>query len=318
MTHHAGGGALSRRKAWRGAAVAVIMVTSYGLAACSSTGRTSVSSTTSTAPLSKVSFDQRLHDALPDRIKSGGKLTIVGPPHPPDIIVGSDGQSITGEQADFVPVLEKMWGIKIQQVLASSLATTLTGLQSGRYDMAFVPVKDSRARQATFDLVDWLISADAIMYVKVQRTVGKSTDLCGTRIAAIQSGSTLPDLARLATMCEGLGKSAPVVSTFNDENTEILAMNAGRVDAAAMGLAPALYILTQQVGKNLGLYKAVDLTPLIYTGSVFQKNDPLATVFLDTLKKLAADGVLQEITAKYGQDKALMAEPAINAGTNAT
>jgi polar amino acid transport system substrate-binding protein len=268
--------------------------------------------------LSRVSYDSRLHNALPDKIKSSGTLVIVGPSHPPDIIVGSDGQTITGEQADFVPVLEKMWGVKIQQVLAASLATSLTGLQSGRYDMAFVPIKDSKARQVSFDLVDWLMSADAFMYPKSQKAPTKSTDLCGTRIAAIVGGSLLPDIARLATMCEGIGKSAPIVTTFNDENAEILAMNAGRVDSAAMGLAPALYIQAQQAGKNLAIYKAVDLQPLVYTGSVFPKGSPLANVFLETLKKLAADGVLQEITAKYGQDKALMASPAMNVATNAT
>src|SRR5882757_3870889 len=93
--------------------------------------------------------DEALRAKLPKEILAAGEIVSVNSgSFPPYEIVG-DTRTVTGASADLSEALGELLGVKIRHETVSGLSSILSGIKSGRYQLAEGPVGDFPDREAS-------------------------------------------------------------------------------------------------------------------------------------------------------------------------
>lgn len=273
-------------------------------------------STGSTAAQTQT-LNQTLHDKLPQKIKDAGKVVAVNTgSFPPYTIVSSDHKEVEGAAADFSTALEQVLGVKIEHTTIDGLASVLSGMEAGRYDLDLGPVGDFRERQAQATFVDWVREyvVFAVRKGNPQRIDGLDTT-CGTKIAVQAAGSAEKVIKAQSATCVAEGKPAIEVQSYKDQPSSILAVQSNRADAFFSSQAPLTYFV-QQSGSKLeltGQGKSNGFDDL-FQGAVVPKESPLAGVLLEAFTILHENGTYDAIMTKWGLDQNSLKTPGINLG----
>ena len=259
--------------------------------------------------------DHRLHDRLPAKIRSAGRLVSVNSgSFPPYEIAGSDGRSLTGASADISTALSQLLGVKIDHVTVDGLPSELTGIKAGRYDFAIGPVGDFPDREGAADFVDWV--REFVVFAVPRgnpKHIGSIADTCGLKISVMAGGSAEDVIKKQSSTCTGQGRPAVQVQSYKDQPTSTLAVRSGRADAFFSSQAPLTYFV-QQSGKDLqlaGTGKANGFADL-YQGAVVGKGSPLRGVLLDGLRTLVKNGTYNKVMTKWGLTANILARPDVN------
>ncbi|RRH76242.1 ABC transporter substrate-binding protein [Falsigemmobacter faecalis] len=263
-------------------------------------------------PLSK---NQALHDQLPEKFRTAGKMISVNNgSFPPYEIL--EGQKLNGASADLSDALSEILGVKIEHSTVGGLPARLTGIDAGRFDFALGPVGDFKSRQEANDFVDW-VKEYVVFAVKAGNPAGITSleTACGTRISVMAGGSAERVITRAAEDCEKNGQPKLVVQSFTDQPTSILAVRSGRADAFFSSQAPLSYFVQQSNGElelaGVGQSNGFDD---LFQGAVVQKGSPLGPVLLEGIKLLQESGHYQEIMTRWGLENNMLLEPGINLG----
>jgi len=262
------------------------------------------SAQTATAPL---------FDRLPASVKSAKALKMVGDSFAPYRIVGDDGKTVTGIDADMAKALEPVLGVKIELTIVSNLPAMLAGIDTGRYDLSAGPLLSTKAREERYDIVTWLLSKPAfVLPVAAGRKSSRLEDLCGLRIA-FPAGSAQEEYARKVSERCIASKQAPMeMVPLSDQNATVLAAQSGRADVAGMQLAAALYLQQRNPGKFTIQTDETDGLGILNQGFVIRKNSELSPVLNDALKQIWASGEYGRIMDKWGLTLAKAPEPRLN------
>ncbi|TMV45494.1 transporter substrate-binding domain-containing protein, partial [Thioclava sp. BHET1] len=174
----------------------------------------SASSAFAADPLAAIKMDQALHDRLPAEIKDkGAMISVENGSFPPYTIV--DGAKLDGATADMQQALGKLLGIKITHANVGGLPALLTGINSGRYQMALGPIGDFKSREGSNDFVDWV--KEYVVFAVHKGNPKKITSLdssCGTRIAVMAGGSAERVIQAQSEACTKAGKPAVTVLSY--------------------------------------------------------------------------------------------------------
>jgi polar amino acid transport system substrate-binding protein len=177
-------------------------------------------------------FDQALHDKLPDAIKTAGVINSANTgSFPPYVVVESDG-SVTGATADLADAVGEILGVDIVETTSDGLASVLTGIQAGRYDIDMGPVGDVPERQAQASFVDYV--QEYVVFAVDKGNPKNITGLestCGARIAVQAGGSAERVITAQATTCLSEGKPALEVQSYKDQPSAVLSVQSKRADA---------------------------------------------------------------------------------------
>ncbi|SDT38447.1 ABC transporter substrate-binding protein [Microlunatus soli] len=258
--------------------------------------------------------DPQLRAMLPADIKKSGKLVSVNSgSFPPYLIVGSD-HNTTGASADLLNALGQLWGVKITEKTVDSLPSELTGISSGRYQMAFGPVGDFKERQQSNDFVDYV--QEFVVFAVPKGNPKKITGLesaCGAKIAAQAGGSAEKVIKDQQKKCAAAGKPKLTVMSFKDQPSSILAVQSGRADAFFSSQAPLTYFVKESGGKlELAGTGQQNGFEDLYQGAVVKKDSPLVPLLQQSLQKLHDNGSYDAIMKKWGLEANMIDKPGKN------
>lgn len=265
------------------------------------------------AKIPEQSVNEALRARLPEEIVKAGRMVAVNngsfPPY--EIVTGTE---MSGASADMTDALGQLLGIRIEHATVGGLPALLSGINSGRYQLAFGPVGDFPSREEANDFVDWVKEYVVFAVQKGNPEGIVSLDTaCGKRIAVMAGGSAEKVIKTQAEKCAADGKGAMEVQSFTDQPTSILAVRSRRSDAFFSSQAPLTYFVQQANGQleltGVGQKNGFDD---LFQGAVVPKGSPLGEVLRDGIKELMDNGTYAAIMKKWGLENNMIDAPGIN------
>ncbi len=262
----------------------------------------------------KQAVDPALRARLPAEVLAAGELVSVhSGSFPPYEIVG-DNQGFTGATADLMTALGEVLGVRIRHEVVSGLSSVLSGMKSGRYQLAAGPIGDFPERQAASDFVDW-VQEYVVFAVQAGNPTGIRTlgDTCGKKVAVAAGGSAERVIKAQAEACAQAGKPVLEVQSYPDQPTSVLAVRSRRADAFFSSQAPLTYFAQQSRGQlELAGVGQPNGFENLYQGSVVPKGSALGAVVLDGYRVLFANGAYAAIMKKWGLEANMLKAPGMN------
>ncbi|WP_405457202.1 ABC transporter substrate-binding protein [Streptomyces sp. NBC_00101] len=264
-------------------------------------------------------------DLLPASIRSKGEIKVGSDiAYPPVEFKGEDGKVI-GIDPDLGNALGKVLGVKFT-FQNGTFDTLLTGLRSGRYDLAMSAMTDNKNRQdgvdpetnkkvgEGVDFVDYF-TAGVSIYTRKGDDKGIATwaDLCGKKMV-VQRGTVSHDLAKTeSAKCGSKGKIA--IEAFDNDLEAQTRLRAGGADAGSSDFPVAAYaVKTSGGGKDFQLVgEQVEAAP--YGIAIAKDNPDLTKAIQAALAEIIKNGEYQKIITKWGVDAGAVTEAKLNGGS---
>ncbi len=244
-----------------------------------------------------TTFDQSLHDALPEDYQKNGVNVAVFNDWPPDEFV--EEGVLKGWSVDMAKAMSKKLGVDFKMT-PTSFDAIIPGLVSKRFDAGFSSFGVTEERLKALDFIPQRREGTAYAYLSTNDIkIEKLDDLCGHSVAVLTGAwdyQYLTDLS--AKICTGDLKPIDL-QQFTTQNNAELAVSSGRVELVAAGSAKLLYL-----AKQTGTFSVSKLSVNpVYNGIGVRKDDPLGAVLKDALQALIDEGTYVDIMAKWGMDK---------------
>ncbi|MFC9281168.1 ABC transporter substrate-binding protein [Streptomyces collinus] len=273
------------------------------------------SASTSNAPLA---------DKLPKEIRDKGEIKVGSDiAYAPVEFKDSSGK-VVGLDPDLAAAMGKQLGVKLT-FENGTFDGLLTGLRSGRYDIAMSAMTDNKNRQEGVDpdtgkkvgegvdFVDYL-TAGVSIYTRKDDTKGITSwsDLCGKKLA-VERGTVSEDLAKQEAKKCPAGKKL-TIEPFDDDQQSQTRLRSGGVDAASSDFPVAAYaVKTSGGGKDFQVVgDQVEAAPY---GIAVAKNDTqLRDALQAAMNAIIKNGDYQKILEKWGAEDGAVKESAVNGG----
>jgi polar amino acid transport system substrate-binding protein len=257
-----------------------------------------------------------LAQALPERVKSAGKLVIAtNPNYAPITYKDPATNKLTGFDVDLGEAIAAELGLKAEwQEIA--FAQMLPSLQTGRVDMVMAFMSDIPTRRETADFINYVRSGAQFYTTTSRPELKTATDLCGRKVGASRSTTWPADIttwSNLNCVAKGLKPVEPIGTEGSVDARAQL--KTGRLDAAVQGnetlpyfqkLEPNTYVLLGEpfTDKLVGI-------PFVKTPEGNQLRDAVK----GAIERLQAKGIYDQIIAKYGLMPNVLKPITINQGT---
>ncbi|MEU9923698.1 ABC transporter substrate-binding protein [Streptomyces griseoluteus] len=272
-------------------------------------------SASSTAPLA---------DLLPSDIRDKGEIKVGSDIHYAPVEFKDSSGKVVGIDPDLATALGDQLGVKFS-FEDGTFDGLLTGLRSGRFNMAMSAMTDNKNRQEGVDpdtgkkvgegvdFVDYL-TAGVSIYTRKGETKGITdwSDLCGKKLA-VQRGTVSEDLAKQETKKCPAGKKISI-EPFDDDQQSQTRLRSGGVDAASSDFPVAAYaVKTSGGGKDFEVVgDQVEAAP--YGIAVAKKDTQLRDALKAALNAIIKNGEYAKILQKWGAQDGAVKEAAINSG----
>jgi polar amino acid transport system substrate-binding protein len=255
-----------------------------------------------------------LNASLPPVIRAAGVIRVLTDPEFEPISYYRPGSktAIIGSDPDILRAMGKVLGVRIQFVPVA-FAGMLTGIQSGRGDVAGGGLTDTTARESVVSFVDDF-SLGELYVVKAGNHAGISSSplsACGHVVAYTIGAVSATAVPALGKKCVSAGKRDIHQIGMSSVNEVLLAVRSGRADVTMyddIGFAA--------VNKaNNDALKAFRISPYAnqYWGFAVKPGDTqLANALLAALRVVVANGAYQRILARYGVSSDALDGPGIN------
>lgn len=245
--------------------------------------------------------DQKLHDMLPERIKSAGEIKVgTEPQTPPYDFYGEDNKTIIGLERELRDEMGIRLGVKFTDV-AAQFASIIPGIQAGRFDMGMSAFGDFAEREKIVDVVNYMLEGTSIIVLEGNpKGVHKLKDACGLNAGAVQGSIPLQLLDKQKTLCPA---DKPLnVMQFPANDQIKIALQSGRVDLSMDTTGVAAYSLQHQPAGNkklelvTGAQYAVGYQAMLVGKESPQLRDALAA----TMQSMINDGSYAKVFEKWG------------------
>ncbi|MEU4926749.1 ABC transporter substrate-binding protein [Streptomyces yokosukanensis] len=261
---------------------------------------------------------------LPKDIRDKGKIEVGSDiAYAPVEFKDSSGNAV-GLDPDLAAAMGKQLGVTLE-FQNGTFDGLLTGLRSGRYDIAMSAMTDNKNRQQGVDpdtgkkvgegvdFVDYL-TAGVSIYTRKGDTQGINgwSDLCGKKIA-VERGTVSNDLAKQEAKKCPSGKKL-TIEPFDDDQQSQTRLRSGGVDAASSDFPVAAYaVKTSGGGKDFQLVgQQVEAAP--YGIAVSKKATQLRDALQAAMNAVIKSGEYQKILEKWGAQDGAVKESVINGG----
>ena len=247
---------------------------------------------------------------VPAKYKAKGTLTVAADAtYAPNELIGPDGHTVVGMDADLANALGEVMGLKVK-VVNATFDSIIPGLASGKYDLGMSSFTDTKAREKVVDFVTYF-SAGTSFYVKAQGgpTVNSLADLCGDTVAVEKGTTQQNDATAQEAQCKKANKPGDKVAIYPDQNGVNLALSSGRAQVAMADSPVAAYQVKQSHGQFKLTGKPYGTAPY---GIAIPKKSGLPKPLLDALKVLMKNGRYKAILTKWGIQQGAITYPKIN------
>ncbi|MEU6813508.1 ABC transporter substrate-binding protein [Streptomyces sp. NPDC046860] len=272
-------------------------------------------STSSDAPLAKL---------LPADIRDKGEILVGSDIHYAPVEFKDSSGKVVGIDPDIATALGDQLGVKFT-FKEGTFDGLLTGLRSGRFNMAMSAMTDNKNRQEGVDpdtgkkvgegvdFVDYL-TAGVSIYTRKGDTKGITdwSDLCGKKLA-VQRGTVSEDLAKQENKKCAAGKKIHI-EPFDDDQQSQTRLRSGGVDAASSDFPVAAYaVKTSGGGKDFEVVgDQVEAAP--YGIAVAKKDTQLRDALKAALDAIIKNGEYAKILKTWGAQDGAVKEAAVNGG----
>jgi polar amino acid transport system substrate-binding protein len=257
--------------------------------------------------------DEKLAAALPEAVRSAGKLNVtISLAYPPMEYSDAGSTELKGFDIDLAKAIAERLGLtaEFQNVEFPQLIPQVV---TGRSDLIMTAFSDKVERQTQLDFIDYFKTGN-VFYSSAdhQGEIKTETDLCGKTVAVATGTSWV-------TWAEELGKSiCPAdklitVIQIPTQAEHIMQIRQGRAQASVIGLEGLLDLMKQEPGK---FYQIGQVGDVNHYGIAFAKaNGQLRDAVLATLDALKADGTYAQILDRHGLKEAGVEAFKINGST---
>ncbi|MCS0606321.1 ABC transporter substrate-binding protein [Streptomyces sp. LP11] len=231
---------------------------------------------------------------------------------------------VVGIDPDLAAALGKQLGVKFT-FENGTFDSLLTGLRSGRYDIAMSAMTDNKNRQEGIDpdtgkkvgegvdFVDYL-TAGVSIYTRKGDTQGIASwsDLCGKKIA-VERGTVSEDLAKQEAKKCPAGKKLSI-EPFDDDQQSQTRLRSGGVAAASSDFPVAAYaVKTSGGGKDFQIVgDQVEAAP--YGIAVAKDDQQLRDAVQAAMNAVIKSGEYKKILEKWGAGNGAVTESVVNGG----
>jgi len=267
----------------------------------------------SLAGAANAAGDEKLAAALPEAVRSAGKLNVtISLAYPPMEYSDAGSTELKGFDIDLAKAIAERLGLtaEFQNVEFPQLIPQVV---TGRSDLIMTAFSDKVERQTQLDFIDYFKTGN-VFYSSAdhQGEIKTETDLCGKTVAVATGTSWV-------TWAEELGKSiCPAdklitVIQIPTQAEHIMQIRQGRAQASVIGLEGLLDLMKQEPGK---FYQIGQVGDVNHYGIAFAKaNGQLRDAVLATLDALKADGTYAQILDRHGLKEAGVEAFKINGST---
>ena len=260
----------------------------------------------------EIGVEAGLKAKLPKSVVSTGKIVVSAFPNAP-FIVQEENNALSGAAFELAEAIAKVFGITAEQTVVASTAASRVGVQSGRYSFTMGPHIDTLETEKEMDVIPWVKTSPGLLF-RAQENYNQILDFCGKAIAIV-SGSIPAErnMQALAKACAAANQKEPVVSGFSDQSAMILGVEAGRIDAATVSSASALYYEKIRASRLKAFVADSDIFGVgQYSGIFSRKGDPMSDLVTQAMHKLQAEGTYAAIMEKYNIKALAMSKIELN------
>ena len=214
---------------------------------------------------------------LPQSIRRGGVLvTAMTATSPPGSYFPAGSHTLIGLDPSIAQLLAEALGLKLQMQNVSFDAI-IPGIAAGRYPITVSEMSPEPVREKVLNFVDYAQTGDALAVPKGNPKQININNLCGLTVGALAGGYQITEvLPAINKKCIKDHKPAIRFKLFPDENSPILALASGRIDAVyedstvldyAAARNPSIEVQVNRnfspiavgVGKSTGMLPAVHI-----------------------------------------------------------
>lgn len=263
------------------------------------------SATTTAAPAETTGGAAAGTIAVPDEIRSKGKLVVAtDPTYAPNEFVDRDGTTIIGMDIDLIKAIGEHLGLEVD-VQKATFDAIIPGLAARRYDVGISSFTDTREREQTVDFVTYFRAGTSFYVREGGPELNTIEDVCGHRVAVEKGTTQQLDVQRQARSCD-----EPVdLQTYPDQNGANLAIQSGRADVGMADSPVAAYIVQQSNGMFRLDGEPYGTAPY---GIALPKGSGLERPILEAVRAMIRDGTYMEILRRWGVEQGAIDDPQIN------
>lgn len=307
----------------KGAFVALIAVSTLGLAACGGSDDSGDQTGTLAAGNAKavtvnvagheVTTDPKLAAEVPAKVRDSGVLTGAGTlPYPPWATIDPNAPGgVAGVQPDLARAISAKLGLNFE-FKKTSYEGFVPGLLAGQYDAIAASLGDTEERHEVMTFVDSYQVASAFLVLKGNPAdISGPESVCGKHLTVTTGSRQLAYVDEQQKKCAAAGEPAIKLTQFPEAPQAVLAVQTKRVDAM-LGDKVAL----QEIAK--GNDKVEMVAPpedfgVSLVGTAFDKKDTeLVKAFADAQQALIEDGTYKAILDSYDLGFAAIDQTRIN------
>ncbi|MER7716582.1 ABC transporter substrate-binding protein [Streptomyces flaveolus] len=265
-----------------------------------------------------------LADRLPQSIRDKGVIKVGSDIAYAPVEFKDDSGKTAGIDPDLAAAMGKQLGVTFE-FENGTFDTLITGLRSGRYDIAMSAMTDTKDRQEGVDsdtgkkvgqgvdFVDYF-TAGVSIYTKKGDDRGIKTwaDLCGKKLV-VQRGTVSEDLAKSENEKCPAGKKIAMQAFDNDQQAQTR-LRAGGADAGSSDFPVAAYAVKTAGGGNDFQLVGEQVEAAPYGIAVAKDNTQLRDALKAALDAVIANGEYKKIMDKWGVAEGAVTKAAINGG----
>lgn len=267
-----------------------------------------------------------LFDKLPKEIQDAGVIKVGSDIAYPPVEFKEGGKTV-GIDPDLGEALGKELGVKFE-FNNGTFDTLLTGMRSGRYDLAMSAMTDTKERQEGIDPesgkkvgqgVDFIdyFTAGVSIYTPKGKTQGIETwdDLCGKKIV-VQRGTVSEDLAKAESKtCVKNDKKKISMEAFDQDTEAQTRLRAGGADAGSSDFPVAAYaVKTSGGGDDFEIVgEQVEAAP--YGIAVPKGSTELRDAVKEALDAVIKNGEYEKVLKKWGVAEGAVDKAVVNGGS---
>lgn len=279
-------------------AIAVVSSLAIALTACGGAGSTAPAAAGTKATEVKSTFDQKLHDSLPESVKQAKKLRIGSPTNNAPFITKPSGDAV-GLIPDLAHEVGEVLGIETE-FIETPFPGLIPAMQAKRLDIAWTNMNDTPTREQTLNFVNFLHTSAAFMIAKGNpKNINSIEDLCGAKAGTVRGSGQATLMEDQSGKCTQSGKPAVDIKLYDDLATGQAQLASKQIDAF-FGEKGSMVYIASKVDNG----KAFEVVGKTYLGGVFgiavPKDEPeLADTLMAALKAVEANGAYTETLKKY-------------------
>ncbi|MFT4068210.1 ABC transporter substrate-binding protein [Paraburkholderia sp.] len=239
-----------------------------------------------------------------------GQITVAFTAYFPPISSIDAKGNFVGFDVDIMRAVAEDLGLKINYVNVKTDGL-FPGISAKRYDVGMGALVDTKKREQSVDLVDYLqVGSGFIVSTGNPKKVKTLDDLCGLTVA-----STTGDIGTMyahdqTEKCVAQGKPGVTVREFPEGAQAMLQLYSGRADVMIHGYPLSVYLVQQSDGRLEVAGEQFNVAP--EGMAIFKGNVALRNALMTGLDHIIANGKYAAILAKYHISEAALPHATYN------